>query len=85
MGYVAPIEEAGLSSKEKALKRSRGRNFDPIVTKLGTNVGVSYRLSLEIGYVEPIGEAGPSSKDFFPSLQAKMLIKFSPNLVKWLK
>ena len=41
MSYVEPMEEVGLSSKEKALKRSRGRNFDPIVTKLGTHVVLS--------------------------------------------
>ena len=40
MSYVASIEEAGLSSNQKALKRSRGRNFDPIVIKYGTNVGL---------------------------------------------
>ena len=40
MSYVAPIGEVGLSSKENPLKHSRGRNFDPIVFKLGTNVGL---------------------------------------------
>ena len=36
----------GLSSKGKARKHSRGRNCDPIVTKLGTNVGlISSHLS----------------------------------------
>ena len=33
---MAPIEEAGLSSKEKAIKHSR----DLIFTKLSTNVGL---------------------------------------------
>ena len=56
---------AGLSLKKK-LKHSRGRNFDLIVTKHGTHVGLeSFRLSLEMSYVEPIGEAVPSSKDYF--------------------
>ena len=40
MSYVESIEETGLSSNEKALKHSRGRNFDPIVTKLGSHVGL---------------------------------------------
>ena len=35
---MAQIVEAGLSSKEKAIKHSRGRNIHPIVTKLGINV-----------------------------------------------
>ena len=45
--YVAPIEVAGFVSKEKARKYSRGHNFDPIVTKLVTNVGL---IKLEIGF-----------------------------------
>ena len=40
MGYVTPIVEAGLSSKEKLLKHSRGRNFNWIVTKFHTYVGL---------------------------------------------
>ena len=36
---MAPIEEAGLSSKEKAIKHSRGSNIHSIVIKLGINVG----------------------------------------------
>ena len=38
--YVTPIVEAGLSSKEKAIKYSIGRNIHPIATKLGINVGL---------------------------------------------
>ena len=34
MDYVAPIEEAGLSSKLKPIKYSRDRNIHMIVTKL---------------------------------------------------
>ena len=40
MSYVASIGVARLSSKEKTLIHDRGRNFDPIVTKLGTNGGL---------------------------------------------
>ena len=40
MSHVALIGEAGLSCKEKALKHSRGRNFNPIVSKLGTKEGI---------------------------------------------
>ena len=40
MGYVTPVVETGLSSKEKAIKHTRGRNIHPIVTKLGINVGL---------------------------------------------
>ena len=39
MGYVLPIEEAGLSSKEKAIKYSSGRNIYLIVTELDTHLG----------------------------------------------
>ena len=39
MGYVTPIGEAGLSSKEKPMKHSRGRNSDWIFTKFHTHVG----------------------------------------------
>ena len=39
MGHVAPIVRAGLLFKVKALKRSRDRNFDPIITKIGRLVG----------------------------------------------
>ena len=41
MGYVAPIEGTGLSSKEKTLKPSCDRrNLDWIVTKLYTHVAL---------------------------------------------
>ena len=40
MIYVALIEEAELSSKEKAKKHSRRRNVHLIVTKLGIHVGL---------------------------------------------
>ena len=40
MGYVTPIVEAGLSSKEKHSKHSRGSNFNWIVTKFHTHVGL---------------------------------------------
>ena len=40
MGYVAPIGETGLSSKEKPSKHSRGRNFNWIVIKFHTHVGL---------------------------------------------
>ena len=39
MGYVAQIVEAGLSSKEKAMKYSRGRDIHLIVSKLCIQVG----------------------------------------------
>ena len=40
MNYGAPIEEAGHSSKQKAIKQSRDRNIHSIVSKLGINVGL---------------------------------------------
>ena len=40
MGYVAPTEETGLSSKDKAIKHSRRRNIHSIVIKLDTYVGL---------------------------------------------
>ena len=42
------IGVAGLSLKEKNVKYSRGHNFDPIITKLGTNVGL-IKLHIEFG------------------------------------
>ena len=39
MGYVAQIVEAGLSSKEKAIKHSRGSNIHLNVSKLCIQVG----------------------------------------------
>ena len=38
VGYVASIEEAGLSFKEKAIKHSRDRNIHPIIIKLYIHV-----------------------------------------------
>ena len=76
MSYVEPKEEAWLSSKEKALKRLRGGNFDPIDTNNGTHVNI-IKLQTEFGDLKPIREAGPSSKEFFPSLEVKILILFS--------
>ena len=40
MNYVAPIEGAGISSKEKTMNHSGGRNFNWIVIKLYTHVGL---------------------------------------------
>ena len=37
---MAPIEEAGLSSKEKAIKQFRDSNIHSIITKFGINVGL---------------------------------------------
>ena len=62
MSYVEPIEEAGLSSKEKALKRSRGLNFYPIITKRSKFVG-HIKLCVKISYVTLIRVAGLSSNE----------------------
>ena len=44
MDFVVPIGGAGLSLKAKYfLKQSRGFNFDPIGTKLGTDVDLPCR------------------------------------------
>ena len=40
MGYVAQIVEAGLFSKEKTIKHSRGRNIHSIFIKLCIQVGL---------------------------------------------
>ena len=40
MDYVAQEAEAGLSSKEKTIKPSRGRNIHSIVTKLYVQVSL---------------------------------------------
>ena len=40
ISYAAQIGTAGLSSKEKSVRHSRGRNFDPIAFKIGTHLGL---------------------------------------------
>ena len=40
ISYVAQIRAAGLSSKEKSVRHSKGRNLDPIIFKIGTHVGL---------------------------------------------
>ena len=47
MGYLALIEEAGLSSKEKSIKHSRGSNIQHIVTKLCIQVGLRIQILSE--------------------------------------
>ena len=42
---------AGLSSNEKALVLDRGRHFDPIVTKLGTYLGI---IKIQIEFVDEL-------------------------------
>ena len=37
---MALIGKAGISSEEKALIHDRDRNFDPIITKFGTQEGL---------------------------------------------
>ena len=60
MGYVPLIEEVRIFSKRKYTKyfefvrHSIGRNFEPIVTKLGTNVGL---IKLQIKFKNEICEA----------------------------
>ena len=61
LSYVALIGGPGLSSKEKDLKHSRGRNFDLIIPKLGTNVGF---IKVKIELVDELCEAKRSSNTF---------------------
>ena len=79
MSYVKPIEKAELSSKEKALKRSRGRNFGMIVTKLGSHVDL-IKLQIEFGD-ELCGANGRGrtylERFFLLFLEALTLIQFS--------
>ena len=49
LSYVASIEVKILSSKEKALVRDRGRNFDLIILKLGINVDF---INIQINFVD---------------------------------
>ena len=64
MGYVAQILKAGLSSKEKAIKHSRGRNINFIVSKLCIQVGsIKICFFVKINYVGQVRAAGLSSKE----------------------
>ena len=63
--YVAQIGAAGLSSKEKSGRHTRGRNFDPIVFKIGTHVGlIKPQIKFENELCEANRDAGPSSNFF---------------------
>ena len=51
ISYGAQIEVAILSYKEKDLVHDLGRNFDPIILKLGTNVGF---IKIQIKFVDKL-------------------------------
>ena len=57
ISYVAQIEVAILSSKEKALVQDRGRNFNFIVTKFGIHVGF---IKIQIEFVDVLCETNRS-------------------------
>ena len=57
-----------LSSKEKALVHDRGRNFDPIIPKLGINVGF---IKIQIEFVDELCGANRSDNTF---LQRKLIV-----------
>ena len=58
---MTQIGVAILTSIEKALIHDKDRNFDPIDTKLITNVGFIY-IQIDFVNVKPIGAAILSSK-----------------------
>ena len=59
--YVVQIEEVRLSLKEKALVLDRDRNFDSIVIKLGTHVGL---IKIQIYFVDELCGANRSCRTF---------------------
>ena len=86
--YVVQIGAAGLSSKEKSRRHSRGRNFDPIVFKIGTNVG---SIKSQIKFENELCGANRRGRTFLekqkyvvPKGRNISLIQFSSNLVNWL-
>ena len=58
---MTPIEGRRLSSKEKALVHDRGRNFDPILIKLGTNVGI---IRIQIRFIDELCGTNRSGNTF---------------------
>ena len=61
IGYVAQIEAAGLSSKEKSVWHSIGRNFDPIDFKLVAHTGL---IKSQIKFVNELCGANRRGKTF---------------------
>ena len=55
------IGVTGLSLKAKSEKHSRGRNFNPIVTKISTHVGL---IKLQIGFRDELCGANRRGKTF---------------------
>ena len=85
---MAQIGAAGLSSKEQSCRHSRGRNFDPIVFKIGTNVG---SIKTQIKFENELCEANRRGRTFLekkkyvvPRDRNIALIQFSSSLVNWL-
>ena len=81
IGYVAQIGVAGLSSKEKSCRYSSGRNFDPIVFKIITNIGV---IKPQIKFKNELYGANRRGRTFLEKknmsfLKAVTLIQFSSN------
>ena len=64
MGFVALLEGARLSYKEKSLKRSRGRNFDLIILKLDAHVCL---IKIQNGFVGKPFENNMSGRTFLQS------------------
>ena len=62
---MALIGETGLSSKEKAMKHSRGRNFNSIASNLGTKEGL---VCIIIEVIYELCESNKSSMTFLPNI-----------------
>ena len=80
--YVAQTEVAILSYKEKAWMHDQGRNFDPIIFKLGINVGF---IKTHIEFVNELCGVNRSSNTFLQIINSIILSRsrnFSPIVSK---
>ena len=66
ISFVAQIEVASLSSKEKALVPDRGRNFELIILKLGINV--VFFIKIQIEFIDELCGANRSGNTFLQKI-----------------
>ena len=81
MNHLEPIGEGGLLYKEKTIILSIPRTLDPIVAKLGTQLGLVYVI---IKFMNDLFESNRSSMTFFQffvlPIEVITLIRLSSNL-----
>ena len=61
ISYVVQIEVAIFSYREKSRIHVRGRNFDPIIPKLGTNIGL---IKIQIEFIDELCGVNKSANTF---------------------